>query len=94
MPRTLQEILDHADELADRFEKTGNEDDVPTLLHGGSLRDLRRAVLARAEIERRISDAVSVARAEGHSWAMIGVMLGTTGEAARQRYGTTPAQPG
>jgi hypothetical protein len=34
-----------------------------------------------------MSDAVAVARAEGHSWATIGAMLGTTGEAARQRYG-------
>ena len=44
MPRSLEEILAHADELAD---------------------------------------------ARGHhiSWAAIGSLLGTTGEAARQRYG-------
>ena len=28
-----------------------------------------------------------VAKAEGHSWAAIGAMVGTSGEAARQRYG-------
>jgi hypothetical protein len=32
---------------------------------------------------------VSVARAGGHSWAVIGSMVGTSGEAARQRYGHT-----
>jgi hypothetical protein len=35
-----------------------------------------------------------VARAEGHSWAAIGAMLGTFGEAARQRYGTPAHQGG
>jgi hypothetical protein len=40
-----------------------------------------------AQAERDISEAVAVARAEGHSWAAIGAMLGTSGEAARQRYG-------
>jgi hypothetical protein len=30
--------------------------------------------------------AVATARAEGMSWHRIGVQLGTTGEAARQRY--------
>jgi hypothetical protein len=30
---------------------------------------------------------VAVARAEGQAWAAIGAMLGTSGEAARQRYG-------
>jgi hypothetical protein len=48
---------------------------------------MRHAFLRRAEAERDISEAVAVARAEGHSWAAIGAMLGTCGEAAWQRYG-------
>jgi hypothetical protein len=31
---------------------------------------------------------VEDARAHGYSWALIGSLLGTSGEAARQRYGT------
>lgn len=31
-------------------------------------------------------EAIATARAEGMSWHRIGVQLGTTGEAARQRY--------
>jgi hypothetical protein len=34
-----------------------------------------------------VSGRVRIARAEGHSRAMIGAMLGTSGGAARQRYG-------
>jgi hypothetical protein len=33
-----------------------------------------------------------VTRAEGHSWAAIGAMLGTSGGTACQRYGTPPAK--
>jgi hypothetical protein len=85
MPRSTEEILARADKLAKRFE--GYEPAKGDGIDARSLRDLRRAFLRRAETEREISDAVSLARAEGHSWAVIGAMLGTSGEAARQRYG-------
>jgi hypothetical protein len=83
MPRTAQEIIDHADELAARFEQAELED----LRDATSLRAVREAFLARAESERNLGDAVVRARHEGHSWAAIGAMVGTSGEAARQRYG-------
>lgn len=85
MPRTVNEILDQADELAARFE--AHEPDPADVTDAAALRVLRLAFQARAEAERRVADAVSVARAEGHSWAAIGAMVGTSGEAARQRYG-------
>lgn len=34
-----------------------------------------------------VRDAVTHAREHGYTWAFIGSLLGTTGEAARQRYG-------
>ena len=79
----MEEILEQADELAARFEA---HDPGPTI-DAAALRDVRQAFLHRAEAERRLADAVSVARANGHSWASIGAMVGTSGEAARQRYG-------
>jgi hypothetical protein len=84
MPRTIQEILDHADELAERFEDLEPEQgkDVPV---GEYL--LRRATLARARTERNILEAVEASRAEGISWARIGAVLGTSAQAAQQRYG-------
>jgi hypothetical protein len=83
MPRTAQEILDHADELAARFE-THEPGDVH---EAAELRLVREAFLARADAERTLGDAVVHARHNGHSWAAIGAMVGTSGEAARQRYG-------
>jgi hypothetical protein len=82
MPRTAQEILDHADELAARFEQAEPDD----LRDAAALRVVRDAFLARADAERELRDAVVQAREDGHSWAAIGAMVGTSGEAARQRY--------
>jgi len=83
MPRSIEEILEQADELAARFE--AHEPDA--MVDASALRAARAAFLERAEAERHLADAVSIARAEGHSWAAIGAMVGTSGEAARQRYG-------
>lgn len=85
MPRTVQDILDHADELAKRFEefepKPGDERD-PAVFAA-----LRRAVVARSDAERAVKLAVDQARQHGFSWSFIGALIGTSGEAARQRYG-------
>lgn len=85
MPRTIEEILEQADELADQFERHEPNDE--NIADAAALRALRAAFMDRAMAERRLADAVSVARAEGQSWAAIGAMVGTSGEAARQRYG-------
>ncbi len=86
MPRTVQDILDHGDELSKRFEDyepTPDDERDPE-----SFLALRRAVLGRSEAERSIQMAVTEARQHGYSWRSIGTLLGTSGEAARQRYGT------
>ena len=48
---------------------------------------LRDAAVSRSDAERSIRVAVEQARAHGYSWAFTGSLLGTSGEAARQRYG-------
>lgn len=83
MPRSIDELIAQADELADEFE--GYEPDgvdryEPTLMA------LRRAAYRRALIERELVEAVRRARETGASWSKIGEHLGTSGEAARQRY--------
>ena len=85
MPRTIDEIMSQAEDLAARFEE--HEPDPGAIHDAAALREVRKAFLARAEAEQRVTDAVEKARVEGHSWASIGAMLGTSGEAARQRYG-------
>ena len=83
MPRSIQEILDHADELAKRFEEyePDPDDERPVAEYL-----LQRAALARARSERQIVEAVTAARAEGISWQRIGELLGTSAQAAQQRY--------
>ena len=85
MPRTVQDILDHADELATRFEdyEPAAEDERDPKVFAA----LRDAALSRSDAERSIKLAVEQARVSGYSWAFIGSVLGTSGEAARQRYG-------
>jgi hypothetical protein len=83
MPRTIQEILDHADELAERFEnyEPGENDERPVEEYM-----LERASLGRARSERQVVEAVVAARAAGSSWQKIGALLGTSAQAAQQRY--------
>lgn len=89
MPRSIQDILDHADELARRFEEyepdESNEMSVEEYL-------LRRAVLNRARGERQVVEAVVAARSTGISWGKIGQILGTSAQAAQQRYGPVVEQ--
>lgn len=84
MPRSMQQILDHADEIAQRFESyepsEGDERPVEEYL-------LQRAAVARARSERQVLDAVTAARAAGIPWGKIGELLGTSAQAAQQRYG-------
>ena len=46
-----------------------------------------RGSVSGAFAEHELAEAVAVARADSFSWALIGSMVGTTREAARQRYG-------
>lgn len=85
MPRTVEEVLAQADELAKRFE--GYEPKPGDAKDATPLRAVREAFEDMAHAQKRLADRVSVARAYGFSWAAIGAMLGTSGEAARQRYG-------
>jgi hypothetical protein len=89
MPRTIQEILDHADELAKKFEDFDPADGTERPVSERPVSEylLQRAALARARTERQIVEAVEAARADGLSWAKIGALLGTSAQAAQQRYG-------
>jgi hypothetical protein len=89
MPRSIQEILDHAEQLAQHFEDhepaPGDERPVEEHLLG-------RAALARARSERQIVDAATTARSAGVPRSRIGKLLGTSAQAAQQRYGSVAEQ--
>ena len=94
MPRSIQEILDHAEELAMRFEdyEPAEGDQRPVEEYR-----LEQAALARARGEQQVVNAVVAARAAGATWQKIGAILGTSAprhlgtsapQAAQQRYGS------
>ena len=85
MPRSLHDILEHADELAKRFEGFDPDHSVEIPVEEYLL---QRAVIARARCEQDLIDAVSNARAAGLTWKKIGSRIGTSAQAAQQRYGT------
>ncbi len=83
MPRSIREILEHADEIAQRFEDFDPEraTEVPVEEYL-----LQRAALARARSEQQVIDAVARARSANVPWSRIGALLGTSAQAAQKRY--------
>jgi len=83
--RSLTDLIAHADELADAFENyepaEGDFDaPVPPLMA------IKLAAFRRAAAEKELAEAVRAAREAHLSWREVGEAIGTSGEAARQRY--------
>ena len=57
------------------------------------LRRIGAAVRAVAEGQMELADSVAAARQYGHSWTQIAAMLGTSRQAAQQRYGELAERP-
>lgn len=89
MPRSLKEILDHADELSARFTNTE-----PDLRDAAPMRAIRDAVTERAGTERCFAGAVTAARTTGASGSAIGCMLAPpTRQPASATADSTSSQP-
>lgn len=86
MRRSSQDIINQAEELADYFEHGFVSDTPPAIAK------LRAAAHRRALAETDVAEAVGEAARAGHSWRVIGAAVGTSGEAARQRYGKVVGQ--
>ncbi|MDR1441127.1 MAG: hypothetical protein LBJ02_01830 [Bifidobacteriaceae bacterium] len=83
--RSIAEIEARAGEFADAFEsydpKPGDRDaPLPPALA------VRLAAWRRDTAERELAEAVRAARGQRLSWREVGEAIGTSGEAARQRY--------
>jgi len=88
--RSIDAIAARANEFADAFEayepKPGDE--------GAPLPPAMAVKLAawrRDVAERELAEAVSAAREQCMSWREVGAAIGTSGEAARQRYASRAA---
>jgi len=84
MTKSLQEILDHQNEIARKMEI--EEPDSSNVLDGEPWRNLLQAARARGDAESAVVEAVGRARAAGYSWRTIGTALGVSKQAAQRRY--------
>ena len=83
--RTIADIRARADEFADAFEnydpRPGDQDaPLPPIMA------VELAAWRRDTAERELAEAVHAARKQQLSWRELGEAMGTSGEAARQRY--------
>lgn len=79
MPRSLQEIMDQAEALAGEFETFEPTEPEEVAV-------LRAAAFRRARAEADVAAAVEAAVLSGASWRQIGGAVGTSPQAAHQRY--------
>lgn len=75
------EAAERFEELADRLDPaTADVEDIT------ELRAVAEAADAIRTDEAKLTEAVQLARAHGHSWNRIAIALGVSRQAARQRY--------
>ncbi len=90
MPRTREEL-----EKAATDAETWLESLDPAATPAEDPRDLRRIGLALrslADDQREVDEAVAAAREKGRRWGEIGLVLGISRQAARERYGHPAAR--
>jgi DNA-directed RNA polymerase specialized sigma24 family protein len=77
-----QEEIERAAKLAEEFDPSGVPMDNTT-----DLRAIAEAVASLRTGEARVRELVALARASGRSWGEIGIALGVSRQAARERFG-------
>ena len=90
MPRTreqLEKAADDAEAWLDSLDRGATPGENPT-----DLRRIGTALRNLADGQREVDDAVAAARENDRSWAEIGLVLGISRQAARERYGQPAAQ--
>lgn len=85
MRRSLSDLIANADALADTFENSDPKPEdfdapIPPLMA------VKLAAFRRSQAEKELANAIRAARGADLSWRELGAAIGTSGEAARQRY--------
>lgn len=87
MPRTSEQ-LHQAGENAERWLDSLDPEAVASPEADATyLRRVAAAVAGAAASHAELADSVAAARAHGHTWMQIATMLGTSRQAAQERYG-------
>jgi hypothetical protein len=87
MPRTrkqLQQAADDAERWLDMLDPAAIASPDTDASH---LRRIGTAVRAAAADQAELAASVAAARDHGHTWTQIATMLGTSRQAAQERYG-------
>jgi hypothetical protein len=83
MPKSMEELIQHADDISEMFE---NWDSSKSTILSKEETAILRAVYQRCFQEKKIADAVQNARAKNISWKDIGFVLGTSAQSAHRKY--------
>ena len=75
------EEIQRAAKLAEEFDPSGIEPE-----DAADLRAIAQAADSVRAGEARVRELVALARANGHSWGRIGIALGVSRQAARERF--------
>jgi hypothetical protein len=84
MPKSIKDILSNADSLSQRLKQY--EPDPKDERDVNIFKSLQQAVIEKSLVEENLLKIIKKARKNGYSWSLIGSFLGTSGEAARQKY--------
>lgn len=87
VPRTrqqLQRAADDAERLLDALDPSALGLPIADATH---LRRISAAVSAVAASQSELAASVGAARDHGHTWTQIAALLGTSRQAAQERYG-------
>ena len=84
MPKSIKDILSNADYLSERLKQY--EPDPKDERDVKIFKSLQQAVIEKSLVEENLLKIIKKARKNGYSWSLIGSFLGTSGEAARQKY--------
>ncbi len=93
MPRTreqLQQAADDAERWLDSLDPAAIASPDADASH---LRRIGAAVRAAATSQVELADAVAAARQHGHTWTQVATMLGTSRQAAQERYREPAERP-
>lgn len=93
MPRTreqLQQAADDAERWLDSLDPAAVASPDADANH---LRRIGAAVRSAALSQAELAEAVAAAREHGHTWTQIATMLGTSRQAAQERYGEPAKRP-
>jgi len=91
MPRTREQLQQAAEDAERWLDALDPATIASPEAEATYLRRIGAAVSAAAANQAELAAAVDAARDHGHSWTQIATMLGTSRQAAQERYGE-PAQ--